>query len=164
MGSGKGKWGSAVQTAGPGAGERGMSSWSGRPHCRRLPLNMKAEAGLCLMRGEVEPPRGTPSGTFIRRWNSISRGRASACLGSDAFNLEPYENRRPRWPGRFLSNRENQHHRGPVGKNLFIYSFIWVWHHLWSLHHPGYYRPSEVILQNSGHKNHLWKGYYSWNV
>lgn len=40
-------------------------------------------------------PCGTPSGTFIRRWKSISCGRASPCLGSDMFNLGPYENTRP---------------------------------------------------------------------
>lgn len=53
---------------------------------------MKAEAVLRLMKGEVDPPPcGTPLGTLIKRWNSVSRGRASVCLGSDIFNLGPYE-------------------------------------------------------------------------
>lgn len=37
------------------------------------------------------PSCGTPSGILIRRWNSVSRGRASVCLRSDIFNLGPYE-------------------------------------------------------------------------
>ncbi len=58
-------------------------------------------------------PCGTPSGTFIRRWKSVSRGRASACLGSDMFNLGPYENTRPHWPGllplvRGINNTQGQ--------------------------------------------------------
>lgn len=39
-------------------------------------------------------PCGTPSGTFIKRWKSVSRGGASAGPGSDIFNLVPYENTR----------------------------------------------------------------------
>lgn len=36
-------------------------------------------------------PCGTPSGTFIRRWKSVSRSRASLCLGLDMFNFCPHD-------------------------------------------------------------------------
>lgn len=62
-------------------------------------------------------PCGIPSGTFIRRWKSISCGRASACLSSDMFNLGPYENRRPHCSGLLLSVRGNQHPIWPVSQS-----------------------------------------------
>lgn len=93
-----------------------MSSWSGRPLSRRLFLSMKAEPVVGLMRGEVEPPCGTPSGAFISRWNSISRGRASVCIDLDLFNLEPYEQRATLVSLAFISLR-NQHCKEPVSQS-----------------------------------------------
>lgn len=66
---------------------------------------MKAEAAPRLMRGEVEPPVGRPQAHSLRDEKAFPRSRGSACLGSDMFNLGPYENIRPHWPGLLLSVR-----------------------------------------------------------
>lgn len=93
-----------VRSTGPGQGSVGRSDEVGGPLQEVAPQH---EGRGCTPPNEgwSGAPCGTPSGTFIKRWKSDSRGRASACLGSDMFNLGPYENTRPYWPGLLLSVR-----------------------------------------------------------
>lgn len=65
-----------------------------------------------LMRGDMgplwgNPAGGTPPGTFIKRWNSVSWGSATIRLDPDMFNLGSWEGRRD-WPQLSWQSRENQ--------------------------------------------------------
>lgn len=75
---------------------------------------MKAEAAPRLMRGEVEPPVGPPQAHSLGDEKAFPAAEQVLCLGSDMFNLGPYENRGPHWPGLLSSVGGNQHHAGPV--------------------------------------------------
>lgn len=162
-----------MQSTGPGAGERGTFRWSGRPPLQEVAPQHEGRGSTPLNEGWSGAPCGIPSGTFIRRWKSISRSSACAWLGLDMFNLGPYENRRPHRPGSPLSEESThrQHRWASDWLNVprrtdLNFCLALVWYHPLSIQYSDYERSSAVILLalEKKKKKLLKTGYYGENV